>query len=741
MTTQTGPGANFDELERDLEALLREQNNNKSSPFDLDLDDLNIYRSGSAPPTVEGSRAAYGNFMNHRTNLDEGDDEELMRSHPAYLSYYYSNENINPRLPTPNVSKEEWRASHRLHAAAGGGPVSGISAGTGTGTGTGTHMYGGIGDRRSSVSNRENSSLFSAQPGIGSNRVMGVQDVGLLGSRRKSFADALQENLTLPSLTGHHSLSGSEQLNDLQPGPTSPTLARVRSLGASAAHSLTGSGLSRSGTPEPQLIRRTPSPLPPVGVRMSNTEGGSHDLSSEINAALSAMANLKVGYGGGDEELLRNSHLGSSMDAYRRVSSRGSGIVNGAGVQFPNGDPSGLELPGLGLTGRNSDYATQLLTSQLCSGGVEGEYLKLTRNQAGSGYNTPMVDSGYSLYPPHTPTESALNASPSADPYMSRNYLGSSQINLLTPEYQKAYISALIAQQKQQYNSGTPYFTKSYSSLNRGAYGGMPYTTESQLPGSFVNSLTAQSRARQSERMTRAASLRSFGSDHSGFGDDSGYVLSLLEDFKSSKAKFELPDIVGHVVEFSSDQYGSRFIQQKLETATEDEKNKIFPEILPNARALMTDVFGNYVIQKFFEYGTGKQRKQLATHLKGHVLQLSLQMYGCRVIQKALEVVDVDQQTQMVQELDGSIMRCVRDQNGNHVIQKCIECVPQNQIHFIISSFFGHVVELSMHPYGCRVIQRVLEYCNDQETQSIMMTEILSSVCALALDLYGNYVI
>lgn len=48
----------------------------------------------------------------------------------------------------------------------------------------------------------------------------------------------------------------------------------------------------------------------------------------------------------------------------------------------------------------------------------------------------------------------------------------------------------------------------------------------------------------------------------------------------------------------SADQYGSRFIQQKLETATVDEKNKIFPEILPKARALMTDVFGNYVIQK-----------------------------------------------------------------------------------------------------------------------------------------------
>jgi len=52
------------------------------------------------------------------------------------------------------------------------------------------------------------------------------------------------------------------------------------------------------------------------------------------------------------------------------------------------------------------------------------------------------------------------------------------------------------------------------------------------------------------------------------------------------------------VLQCSTDQYGSRFIQQKLETASAEEKTKIFPEIIPHARALMTDVFGNYVIQK-----------------------------------------------------------------------------------------------------------------------------------------------
>lgn len=48
----------------------------------------------------------------------------------------------------------------------------------------------------------------------------------------------------------------------------------------------------------------------------------------------------------------------------------------------------------------------------------------------------------------------------------------------------------------------------------------------------------------------------------------------------------------------SADQYGSRFIQQKLETASSEEKNMVFEEIIPQALTLMTDVFGNYVIQK-----------------------------------------------------------------------------------------------------------------------------------------------
>ena len=55
-------------------------------------------------------------------------------------------------------------------------------------------------------------------------------------------------------------------------------------------------------------------------------------------------------------------------------------------------------------------------------------------------------------------------------------------------------------------------------------------------------------------------------------------------------------DIFGHIVEFSGDQHGSRFIQQKLEEATDEEKQRVFDEIVPmKTTQLIQDVFGNYV--------------------------------------------------------------------------------------------------------------------------------------------------
>ncbi|KAL0920392.1 hypothetical protein M5K25_009527 [Dendrobium thyrsiflorum] len=699
-----------EDFERDIEAMLREQQQQQSgASFDRERE-LNIYRSGSAPPTVEGSRNAIRSMFDGQNNGDVLLEEE-MRSHPAYMSYYYLNENLNPRLPPPLLSKEDWRAAKMFD-------------------------FGGIGDRggRKQLVDGDGSSrsLFSMQPGLsepaehngggdwlseGSNGLTGLTDIGL-GSRRKSFTDALQDDFNLSATVPCHiprpfsqntfeNASSSFVLPDVQQTQlcngidsvdnfcsrrTPPGLVRVQSLGSSLSRSFASAvdpSLARSRTPGPQLNGRSSSPcLPSVGSRV--------------------------------------------FDADTKMLSSGFGRISSEVTDY--GDMEAA-LASLSLS-KNRDAALAF-----CS-----EYVSRPGTQPGSEFLGELVDPSYVPYLQSTSSPAPISGNLN-DPSVGKGFLGTSDVDLLG--YQKAYLEKILEQQKLQYGG-----LSKVGGLNNGLYGpaafgvGMPYPL-TPVSGAILSSMGPGNHLRQSGRLSRFPTmLRStIGASKGSWDHENGimeeeFASTLLAEFKNNKTRsFELSDIVDHVVEFSADQYGSRFIQQKLEMATVEEKNKIFPEILPHARALMTDVFGNYVIQKFFEHGTESQRNQLASRLLGHVLPLSLQMYGCRVIQKALEVVDVKQQTQLVSELDGSVMKCVRDQNGNHVIQKCIECVPQESIKFIISACYGQVVALSTHPYGCRVIQRILEHCDDAKTQCIMMNEILQSICTLAKDQYGNYVV
>lgn len=296
-----------------------------------------------------------------------------------------------------------------------------------------------------------------------------------------------------------------------------------------------------------------------------------------------------------------------------------------------------------------------------------------------------------------------------------------------------------FAQQQQQQQAGFYAPQGLYNSHFQGQYQPQPWDYASQVfrgaPQGFP------SYAVQMPSYTPAAVPRGPARDQDvGHGVRSLLLEEFRNNAKSNTRQYELKNIYGHVVEFSGDQHGSRFIQTKLETANSDEKEQIFREIQPNALQLMTDVFGNYVIQKLFEHGNQIQKKMLAEIMKNHVIELSLQMYGCRVVQKALEHVLADQQAELVKELQADVLKCVKDQNGNHVIQKAIERCPTDQVQFILDAFRMQVHTLATHPYGCRVIQRMLEYCTPQDQASVLK-ELFACAQMLIIDQYGNYVV
>ncbi|CAH1432480.1 unnamed protein product [Lactuca virosa] len=798
MISGGGDGSFGDEFE-EIGLLLREQ---RREADDREKE-LNMYRSGSAPPTVEGSLSAVGGLFNTNHGQNNGlpfsefaggngfTSEEELRADPAYLSYYYSNVNLNPRLPPPLLSKEDWRFTQRLQ----GGGSSGL---------------GGIGDRRKanrtdggggSGSGGGGMSLFSMPPGFNSKKqendnsdaekvkvsaewggdgLIGLPGLGL-GSKQKSLAEIFQDDLSRSAPhSGHPSRPASRtafENPDETLGPVDAELAQPHGTkGPPTSYSYAaalGASLSRSTTPDPQHIARVPSPIPtPIGGGRVNPPDRRNPNSpnlfngptshpkdqSDLVNALSAM-NLSNGVidepNSDDQNAFyhRNQKNNKNNNLYFDGSSSNLQFDGGYSINSPqmmSNQHGNINLPPL--------FETAAAASAMAYPGMESRFTlesqamnRMGNQMTGNALQASFMDPMYLQYLRSTEYAAAAQIAALNDPTIDRNYnLRNSYTDLL----QKAYLGTLLPPQKSQYG-GVQYVGASASPHHHGYYGNPGFGVGLSYPGSPLASPLPNSPGgpgspiRLGELNTRySPQMRNLGGGSGVMGHwhldggDNTFASSLLEEFKSNKTKcFELSEITGHVVEFSADQYGSRFIQQKLETATTEDKNMVFQEIFPQALTLMTDVFGNYVIQKFFEHGMQGQRRELAGKLMGHVLTLSLQMYGCRVIQKAIEVVDMDQKIKMVEELDGHIMRCVRDQNGNHVIQKCIECVPEDHIQFIITTFYDQVVTLSTHPYGCRVIQRVLEHCEDPKTQSKVMDEILNCVSMLAQDQYGNYVV
>ncbi|CAG9321760.1 unnamed protein product [Blepharisma stoltei] len=218
------------------------------------------------------------------------------------------------------------------------------------------------------------------------------------------------------------------------------------------------------------------------------------------------------------------------------------------------------------------------------------------------------------------------------------------------------------------------------------------------------------------------------------------FVPGGFQAIPSPPKRSELAEIRGRVAEMAREQAGSRYLQQKMETAIPEDKQMIFEEVFRAGFGLLVDVFGNYVVQKVLEFGNLEQRRAIANLMSGRVIELSTHMYGCRVIQKALEVVEVDQKRYLAHELRGHVEKCVEDQNANHVVQKCVETLPYPYMSFIVDDLRLNTIYWTEHPYGCRVIQRIIEFC---PKEAIM--DILNAIIRNAVDIskknYGNYVI
>ncbi|XWS70968.1 hypothetical protein CRYUN_Cryun03dG0096500 [Craigia yunnanensis] len=828
-----------------------------------------LNRSGSAPPSMEGSYLAIDNLIsqkNHTVNvnsaslksaLEKCQSEEQLRADPAYLAYYCSSVNLNPRLPPPLIS---WSNQHLKHHIVrfGNNQVSRDDSGNSF-----LHFSKGFLSKHKEVAEDDQSPQRSSDDLIEKNNgFLSRKDAALLVGQHKESVNLVQENFPCTSSPVYnqsrplnyeitevnYSGADSNSLLDLSTNTVTSTLDANIGLSSRADQTTLPSSSSSSNpctatTSSMRYLQK--GALHNRDIHLKDEVIVGHASSSDVSVIESGMTDLNISTlhlrnseNHKNQEQKRHNYKNSllrhqgqlqqpsnpfhvqtaksqstpegvngayiGMDQFMQAPSKFSAEVQpvlqssgftpplyatAAGYMtttspfYPNVQAPGLHSPqsGVGGYGFNSSAVPPFITYPphgaipfvfdgsvgpnfnaqvpgVSSGGsiangADIQHLNKYYGQFGYAVQSSFGDPIY-MQCYQQPFGEAYGISGQYDP-MARGGIFGSQ-NSAFDSQKGSNLAAYPEDQKIQHQRGGG----SSNNLPRGRGGlvcphylGNPQSmgilmqhpsaslATPVMPGSQVAG-TGVPVGKNEIRFTAGSGIYSGWQGQRGFeSSNDPKIYNFLEELKSGKGRrFELSDIVGHIVEFSVDQHGSRFIQQKLENCSIEEKASVFKEVLPHASELMTDVFGNYVIQKFFEYGSPEQRKELANRLSGQILNFSLQMYGCRVIQKALEVIDLEQKAQLVRELDGHVMRCVRDQNGNHVIQKCIESVPTDKIGFIISAFCGQVETLSTHPYGCRVIQRVLEHCTEEQQCQFIVDEILESVCALAQDQYGNYV-
>ncbi|XP_050372305.1 pumilio homolog 6, chloroplastic [Argentina anserina] len=787
----------------ELELLLRDHR------FLSSRKDVSPNRSGSAPPSMEGSFLAIDNLLSQQVSsitgslaslssvIERCESEEQLRSDPAYLAYYCANVNLNPRLPAPLISWENRRLARHIGSFS---PNLGVVDDSGNG-------------------------LFHMSPAPLPTHQEESEDDQSPPQALNDWVDKTNSGDEAAQLTGQQKNEGS--CGSTSPVDNhSPTLSNGfpgdfnRGAVPNSLHHLPVNKMSPSRctvdeerAADTVLPLNTESSSSPVATSMSHVHTrstGANDVGvTPVESGMKSLSKSNMPENQKNQVQWPHSYPNTSLQYQIQQQQINLCQVQNATSHIT---PQGVHYTYAGMDRylpHISKFAADAQPVLQTSGFAHPLYANFAAYTSGThpyysnfqaqSFVSPQYVSGYALSTPgYSPygggyhpagtvpvvvegtVGSCFNArtsvgsiSPGADlQHMSKSYgqLGfPTQTSFTDPMYMQYYQQPFVesygvpGQYASLASRGGPDLNKT---SNHGASldnlkiqhqtNGGPGNLNSQRGQVSVSyygnapSAGVLMQHHNSPLNSPALSASSIGSGrnpglyHGHLGSGSLHdtkIYNFLEELKSGKGRrFELSDITGHIVEFSADQHGSRFIQQKLENCSIEEKASVFREVLPHACQLMTDVFGNYVIQKFFEYGSPQQRKDLANQLSGQILPLSMQMYGCRVIQKALDVIELEQKARLVRELDGHVMRCVRDQNGNHVIQKCIERIPTEKIPFIISAFHGQVATLSMHPYGCRVVQRVLEHCTNELQCQFIVDEILESVRALAQDQYGNYV-
>ncbi|KAL9174262.1 hypothetical protein ABFS82_02G040600 [Erythranthe guttata] len=205
-----------------------------------------------------------------------------------------------------------------------------------------------------------------------------------------------------------------------------------------------------------------------------------------------------------------------------------------------------------------------------------------------------------------------------------------------------------------------------------------------------------------------------------------------------------LEELRGKLVSVVMDQYGSQYLQNKLEGIDPNTVEFIFSELKGHICYLMVDQVANQFIQKFFKVCNENQITEfLYLLVTDHVKfkDICCDMHGTRVVQKLLDKLTTPNQVAIALSVLRRItIELTRSMNGQHVIQHCLKSFPPQDNEIILQVIADNCLAIASDRSGCCVLQPCVSSAQG-ETRNRMIANLTAYALLLSTDPYGNYVV
>ena len=203
-------------------------------------------------------------------------------------------------------------------------------------------------------------------------------------------------------------------------------------------------------------------------------------------------------------------------------------------------------------------------------------------------------------------------------------------------------------------------------------------------------------------------------------------------------------EILNSAMALIKDQYGCRFMQEKIKENHHFANEILFPKIKYNLKELSCDSFGNYFLQAMIDILSFDNINKFFDMTQNEFTEICISPHGTRVIQKIIDKISSTPilMNRFIYNLNSKDLGVIfKSPYGNHMIQKFLTTTHISEYsNFIFNFIYKNFLDIANSKHGVCVIQKCVSE-GDEKQRSKLYELILGNFNILMKDSFGNYLI